>query len=157
MCVFLHSRHCTIGNTLLLSDVWSYGALMYEIWSLGHKPFEAYTNHQAGAAWWHLWLNIIGLNLIPRPCCVPPMCPGYETTSGLIVHILFTCFISCAFLFLQSMQLIESSCCLAPPPGCIGPSIGSWYTAGECTVWAWGNEVWGVRYELWGMRFGVWG
>ena len=33
--------HCQYSTA---SDVWSFGCVMYEIWSLGHKPFESYNN-----------------------------------------------------------------------------------------------------------------
>ncbi|XP_019855064.1 PREDICTED: high affinity nerve growth factor receptor-like [Amphimedon queenslandica] len=49
------------------SDVWSYGAVMYEIWSIGHKPFEMYTNQEC------IRLVDSGYRLPPPPGCPKPM------------------------------------------------------------------------------------
>uniref|UniRef100_A0A1X7TR88 Tyrosine-protein kinase catalytic domain-containing protein n=1 Tax=Amphimedon queenslandica TaxID=400682 RepID=A0A1X7TR88_AMPQE len=49
------------------SDVWSYGAVMYEIWSIGYKPFELYTNQEC------IRLVDSGYRLPPPPGCPKPM------------------------------------------------------------------------------------
>ena len=45
------------------SDVWGYGCLLYEIWSIAHKPFDGFSNREAVA------LVDEGKRLPPPPGC----------------------------------------------------------------------------------------
>lgn len=44
--ILMHAQAINYKKYSTASDVWSFGMVMYEIWSLGHKPFEGYTNSQ---------------------------------------------------------------------------------------------------------------
>jgi serine/threonine protein kinase len=57
------SQALNYGKFSTASDVWSFGALLYEIWSLGRKPFEEKDNQEV------IKLIQTGYRLPPPPGC----------------------------------------------------------------------------------------
>lgn len=70
------------------SDVWSFGAVLYEIWSVGYKPFEQYTNQEVLLYSYKSYLAVMIV---------------------IVMHVL---------LIVQYIKLVDSGYRLPSPPGC---------------------------------------
>ena len=94
-----------------ISDVWSFGCVMYEIWSLGHEPFEGYTNSQVRSLYMTCQLSIrlcfqtlklveAGIRLSP-----PPGCPRPRPIYSLMMQ--------CWYILSKSLFLQFSTVCVS--------------------------------------------
>ena len=63
LCILHNMQAINFHTYSTASDVWSFGCVMYEIWSLGHKPFDAYSNSDC------IKLVDEGVRLPPPPGC----------------------------------------------------------------------------------------
>ena len=72
--------------------------LMYEIWSLGHKPFEDLTNPK---------VNVLNNMHLIAKCIIilqPPIHSCYCNNYSIC--------------FMQAVEMIRNGVRLSPPPGC---------------------------------------